>query len=208
MTALTLSASAQGHRRSQDRYPEDRPWLGEATSVIEFLRPLRAVLDRPDVLEVCLNQPGVLMIESTRGWEAIAAPEMDLPRCLALATALATFSNQQISQERPLLAAALPTGERVQFVVPPAVPRDTVSITIRKPSLVVKGLDDFEREGLFERTAGEVSVGALPHERELLAMKQQRRYADFLRLAVETHQTIIVSGKTGSGKTTFMKGLI
>ena len=188
--------------------PRDaRPWSGEATSVIEFLRPLRPVLDRPDVLEVCLNQPGVLLVEGAAGWEAVAVPEMDLSRCLALATALATFSNQQISQERPLLSAALPSGERVQFVIPPAVPRETVSLTIRKPSSVIKGLDDFEREGLFERTAA-VSADALPYEQDLLTLKQQRRYADFLRLAVRTHQTIVVSGKTGSGKTTFMKGLI
>jgi len=42
----------------------------------------------------------------------------------------------------------------------------------------------------------------------LLALKQAGRYAEFLRLAVQHHQTIVVSGKTGSGKTTFMKGLI
>ena len=42
--------------------------------------------------------------------------------------------DQQINQERPLLAATLPSGERIQFVIPPAVTRGTVSITIRKPS--------------------------------------------------------------------------
>lgn len=186
-------------------------WCGDATSVIEFLRPLHQHLDAPDVLEVCVNRPGELLIEDTTGWRTVAAPDMTLERCLSLATAVATFCDQQINQERPLLSATLPTGERVQFVIPPAVTRGTVSITIRKPSSVIKRLADFEQEGLFERTAqlSRASDGGVPaHEAELVALKDAGRYADFLRLAVRSCQTVLVSGKTGSGKTTFMKGLV
>ncbi|NCT81651.1 MAG: P-type DNA transfer ATPase VirB11 [Comamonadaceae bacterium] len=186
-------------------------WCGDATSVIEFLRPLRQHLDAPDVLEVCVNRPGELLIEDATGWRTVVAPDMKLERCLSLATAVATFCDQLINQERPLLSATLPTGERVQLVVPPAVTRGTVSITIRKPSGVIKGLADFEREGLFERTAdlSRASEGSLPpHEAELVALKDAGRYAEFLRLAVRACQTVVVSGKTGSGKTTFMKGLV
>ena len=137
-----------------------------------------------------------------------------------LATAVATFCDQQINQERPLLSATLPSGERIQFVIPPAVTRGTVSITVRKPSHLIKRLDDFERDGLFERianrsaTAGGAPVDRtpssdlLPFEQELVTLKDAGRYAEFLRLAVRKHQTIVVSGKTGSGKTTFMKGLV
>ena len=186
-------------------------WAGDSTSVIEFLRPLRAQLDTPGVLEVCVNRPGEMLVETVQGWRAIAAPELSLERCLSLATALATYSDQQINQERPLLSATLPSGERVQFAVPPAVGRGTVSITVRKPSEVIRRLDDFEREGLFDRTAIVSHTAAsklLPFEQELADLKQRRRYAEFLRLAVRKHQTIVVSGKTGSGKTTFMKGLV
>jgi type IV secretion system protein VirB11 len=86
-----------------------------------------------------------------------------------------------------------------------------VSITVRKPSHLIKRLDDFEREGLFERTATVTrtpNAELLPFERELVDLKDAGRYAEFLRLAVRKHQTIVVSGKTGSGKTTFMKGLV
>jgi type IV secretion system protein VirB11 len=187
------------------------PWSGDATSVNEFLRPLREHLDEPGVLEVCVNRPGELLIETGTGWHTAAAPALTLERCLSLATAVATFSDQQINQARPLLSATLPSGERIQVVIPPAVTRGTVSITIRKPSSMVKRLKDFEREGLFERTAAVCRTSPcelLPFEAELLALKNARRYADFLRLAVRRHQTIVVSGKTGSGKTTFMKGLV
>jgi type IV secretion system protein VirB11 len=186
-------------------------WCGDATSVVEFLRPLRQQLDAPGVLEVCVNRPGEMMIETVGGWRSVPAPDLTLERCLSLATAVATYSDQQINQERPLLAATLPSGERVQFAIPPAVSRGTASITVRKPSELIKRLDDFEREGLFERTAivgSTASSDLLPFERDLVALKQAKRYADFLRLAVRKHQTIVVSGKTGSGKTTFMKGLV
>ena len=190
-------------------------WCGDATSVVEFLRPLRDQLDAPGVLEVCVNRPGELLVESVRGWQTVAAPDMTLERCLSLATAVATFCDQQINQERPLLSATLPSGERIQFAIPPAVPRGTVSITVRKPSHLIKRLDDFERDGLFERVGAEGatvsrsrSSALLPFEEELVVLRDTGRYAEFLRLAVSKHQTIVVSGKTGSGKTTFIKGLV
>jgi type IV secretion system protein VirB11 len=190
-------------------------WCGDATSVIEFLRPLREQLDAPGVLEVCVNRPGELQVETVSGWRVVNAPAMSQERCLSLATALATYCDQQINQERPLLSATLPTGERIQFAIPPAVPRGTVSITIRKPSHVVLRLSDFEQDGLFSRMGEKISEqsqqsedGLQPFERELLALQAAGRYADFMRLAVRHHRTIVVSGKTGSGKTTFMKGLV
>lgn len=187
----------------------DPPWRGDATSVIEFLRPLREQLDAPGVMEVCVNRPGELLVETAAGWHAMAAPAMTLERCLSLANAVATYGDQQINQEHPLLSATLPSAERIQFAIPPATSRGTVSITVRKPSGLIKGLSDFEREGLFERTTSAASdAGLQPFEKELLALNESRRHADFLRLAVRQRQTIVVSGRTGSGKTTFMKGLV
>jgi type IV secretion system protein VirB11 len=201
--------------RAQADGTGDAAWCGDATSVVEFLRPLREQLDAPGVLEVCVNRPGELLVETLTGWHVQPAPQMSLERCLSLATAVATYCDQQINQERPLLSATLPSGERIQFVIPPACTRGTVSITVRKPSGLIKRLDDFEREGLFERTNDTRSTVTrspecelLPFERELVALKAARQYAAFLRLAVQRHQTIVVSGKTGSGKTTFMKGLV
>lgn len=194
--------------------PAEPPWCGDATSVVEFLRPLRQQLDAPGVQEVCVNRPGELLVETDEGWRRVLAPEMTLARCLSLATAVATFCDQQISQEHPLLSATLPSGERVQFAIPPAVTRDTVSITLRKPASVIRRLADFEREGVFRRMApGRVANAERADlieafEVELVELKKCGRHADFLRLAVQQRQTLVISGRTGSGKTTFMKGLI
>ena len=206
-----MSRPSIAGRTQPDLFANAQSWQGDATSVNEFLRPLREQLDASGVLEVCVNRPGELLVETVSGWQTVPAPEMTQERCLSLATAVATFCDQQVNQERPLLSATLPSGERIQFVIPPAVPRGTVSITVRKPSQLIKRLDDFEREGLFERTATVTrtpNAELLPFEHELMALKDAGRYAEFLRLAVRKHQTIVVSGKTGSGKTTFMKGLV
>ena len=186
-------------------------WFGDSTSVVELLRPLRAELDAPGVLEVCVNRPGQMMVETVTGWHAVTAPMLTLERCLSLARAVATYSDRQINEEHPLLSATLPSGERAQFVVPPAAGRGTVSITLRKPATMIRRLDDFARDGLFDRAAeSNDSDGGVASavEAELVDLKRRGRYADFLRLAVLAQQTIVVSGKTGSGKTTFMKGLV
>lgn len=184
-------------------------WAGDATSVIEFLRPLRALLDQPGVLEVCVNDPGWVMVEDSHGWQRCELPALSLDRCLALALAVATYTDQQISQEHPLLSATLPSGERIQFVIPPAVTRGTVSITMRRPSSLLRPLQALALDGLFERIGhGAKPTGPSPEEAELQSLLLCGRTVEFLRLAVQQRQTIVVSGKTGSGKTTLMKALI
>jgi len=186
-------------------------WCGAATSVVEFLRPLREQLDTSGVLEVCVNRPGEMHVETQHGWHVVACPQLTLAHCLSLATAVATYCDQCISAQRPLLAATLPSGERIQFAIPPAVTRDTVSITVRRPSELVRGLDDFERDGLFDRVeAATPDAAGAAHAVEALlrAHLAAGRWTQFLRLAVRQHRTIVVSGRTGSGKTTFMKALL
>ena len=50
-------------------------WCGDATSVVEFLRPLRDQLDAPGVLEVCVNRPGELLVETCLLYTSDAADE-------------------------------------------------------------------------------------------------------------------------------------
>lgn len=186
--------------------PPRRP-VGAATSVDFHLEPLQPFLACDEVLEVVVNRPGEVFVETLQGWTCHACPALSLVHCRSLAQSVATYTAQQLDAERPLLAACLPGGERVQFVVPPAVPRDTVSITIRKPSRRMHRLADFAAGGLFERIVP-LSNDLLPHEQQLLALLDERRHAEFFRLAVRHHQTLVVSGQTGCGKTTFIKGLV
>src|SRR3546814_8317299 len=101
----------------------------------------------------------------------------------------------------------LPSGERVQLVVPPAVPAGTVSITIRKPSSVTLTMEDFERGGLFSETkiaTRQVS----PLDVELRDLLDARKHVEFFQKAVQGRKNILISGATDTGKTTLSKGLI
>lgn len=65
-----------------------------------------------------------------------------------------------------------------------ALKTKVIRATVRKPSHLIKRLDDFEREGLFERTATVTrtpNAELLPFERELVDLKDAGRYAEFLR---------------------------
>lgn len=196
------------HDQSAARPQDARSNEVASTASVDFLMlPLAQFLAHPGVLEVVVNRPGEVFTETPTGWQRHPCERLTLAHCQALAQAVATYSAQQVDASRPVMSATLPGGERIQFVVPPAVAMECVSITIRKPSKVVRRLADFEAAGLFERVIpqrGEL----LPHERHLQSLLAGRRYADFFREAVRTRQTIIVSGQTGSGKTTFMKGLV
>lgn len=163
-------------------------------------------LNRPDVLEVVINRPNELFIETPKGWEKHA---IDLPykACYTLAKAIANRVKQNVSDKSPLLSTKLPDGERVQIVVPEACEQGTVSITIRKPSDRVFSLDDFSAQGMFEVVKTDAK-DVLPDDELLLALKRQEKWREFLAQAIKAKKNIIVSGATGSGKTTFMKGLI
>lgn len=194
-----------------------RPQVQADTSVRVFLRPLQALLDRPDVLEICVNRPGEVLLEGDQGWEQARIPELNYDHLFALARAVATLTGQNIAEDRPLMSATLPDGERVQFVLPPACERGTISVTIRRPSSHIWRLADFEAQGIFRdaevMTDDRASVAASPltlrpEERRLLERLWSGDIAGFFREAVPARLNIVVSGATGSGKTTLMKGLV
>ena len=185
----------------------------EDLCVAQFLLPLRRFLDEEGVTEVCINEPGRVHVETAQGWAMLEAPEMTLDRCLALSTAVATFGEQAISEASPLLSTTLPTGERIQIVIPPVSARSRVSVTIRKPSGRCYTLQELDARGMFSRLPPQDDFSMkdsrlLAGDKQLLALRKQGRLEEFFRQAVRDKRTIVVAGDTGSGKTTFLKSLL
>jgi len=173
----------------------------------EYIEPLREFLADESLTEVCVNRPREVWTEGRNGWQCHDAPALSFDHCRQLATLIASYNGKAIASDKPVLSAALPTGDRVQVIIPPACEPHTVSITIRKPSMIDKTLDELDAEGAFEEFA-EVDNHLQPFEHELLSLKSEKRIKDFLDLAVRKHQNILIVGKTGSGKTTITKSLI
>ena len=172
-----------------------------------YLAPLRPFLKADGVTEVAVNEPGFVWTESCAGWEVHPVKELTLSACQKLALLIANYNRKAITAERPVLSANLIYGERAQIVMPPACTVDTVSMTIRKPSIVDKSVHQLEAEGSFEQYAP-VDAGLQPFEHELLALKKERRVREFLQLAVRSKRNILIVGATGSGKTTITRSLI
>jgi type IV secretion system protein VirB11 len=171
------------------------------------LRILDCFLCDPKVTELCVNRPGEIFVETADGWRRESNPEITFDWCLRFARLAANFTGQRIDACSPLLSGALPAGERVQIVLPPATTARTVAITIRRPSAQHWSIEELAQAGIFKRArrSGQINDDTKAMLLELLA---ERQYEAFMRLAVTGRKNILVSGPTGSGKTTWTKALI
>ncbi len=159
-----------------------------------YLDPFQEWLEHSDATELLVNRPGEIWIELPGGMVRHDAPAIDDRLLQRLAEQVARISNQGISRERPLLAATLPTGERVQFVAPSAT-RAHWALAIRRHRLVDLPLEAY-------------ADGPL---KPVLAPPSRDPDCDpiaFLRDAVRNRQTILISGGTSTGKTTFLNSLL
>jgi type IV secretion system protein VirB11 len=198
---MSCTTSAAAERRAPSA-------AGTELSALELtLRALRPLLSNPEVTELCINQPREIFIETRSGWRREELPFADLEWCRRLAKLVANVTRQRIDESAPLLSAWLPTGERVQIVLPPATSAGCVAITIRRPTDTVWSIEELARRGALP--APLKSAGAEDEaEAELLRLHATGDYASFMRLAVRMRKNIVVSGATGSGKTTWTKALI
>lgn len=159
-----------------------------------YLEPLKPFLQRSEVTEILVNRPGEVWIEGIGGMTRHEVPDIDERLLQRLAEQVARVSNQAINRERPLLGAVLPDGARVQFVAPSAT-RGHWAMAIRRHRLVDLALDAYER--------GPIAVPGVTVARDPLCDP-----VAYLREAVRARRTILISGGTSSGKTTFLNALL
>jgi type IV secretion system protein VirB11 len=181
---------------------------GEDVSALSLnLRALRPLLANADVTELCINRPKEAFLETRDGWRSEPLPFADFEWCTRFAKLVANSTQQRIDATAPLLSASLPSGERVQIVMPPATTAGCVAIAIRRPADQVWSIEELSQRGIFRRT---LKTGRRldDTEEELLRLLGSSDYEAFMRLAVRSRKNILVSGPTGSGKTTWTKALI
>ncbi len=171
-----------------------------------FLAPLAEHLSRADVTDLYVNRPREVWLETARGIECHAVPSLDDAALWRLARQIAAASDQGISREHPLLAATLPDGGRVQFCAPPAT-RGEMIVAIRKHSMPDLRLTDYCAAGAFARM-GELAAARVQSDAALADLLDSGQTLEFLKSAVRGRKTIVISGATGTGKTTFLNALL
>ncbi|MBV1918149.1 MAG: P-type DNA transfer ATPase VirB11 [Sphingomonadaceae bacterium] len=166
-----------------------------------YLAPLRPWLERESVTEILVNRPGEVWIEDAAhpGMERVDLPELTDQLLQRLAEQVARVSHQGINREHPLLAATLPSydglaGARIQLVGPPAT-RDHWALAIRRHRLLDLPLDAYDNGPILARA-------------EAPTPDPLAEPIAFLRDAIARRRTILISGGTSTGKTTFLNAML
>ncbi|MFE6271764.1 TadA family conjugal transfer-associated ATPase [Streptomyces goshikiensis] len=173
--------------RAQGRLLGDAEVLGVAAELRSELvgaGPLEALLADPEVTDVLVAAPDRVWVDRGGGLELTGVTFRDAEAVRRLAQRLAAVAGRRLDDARPWVDARMPDGTRLHAVLPPvAVGSACLSLRVVRPRA-------FTLEEL-------VAAGTLPPGGQKL-----------LRAMVEARLSFLVSGGTGTGKTTLLSALL
>ncbi len=170
-------------RRIHLNGPEQHMLAQELVNDMLGLGPLQPLLDDERIADIMVNGPYKVFVERGGKVEMSNVRFRDEAHLAAICQRIAAGVGRRVDEASPMVDARLKDGSRVNIVFPPLA-LDGPSMSIRKFS---KKPIDFERL---------IGFGALT-----------RPVAKILALASAARLNIIISGGTGSGKTTMMNAL-
>lgn len=169
-----------------------------------YLEPVTPFLELDGVTEVCINQPGEVYVERYGQFECSQLKELTYEYLYSLAILVAEFNHKKFPT--PLLSGSLLKGERIQFVLNPACESKKIVCSIRKHRMKEMTLDDYEVKDSFKQITDKDSNQA--DEQYLSGLFQQKQIKAFLKAAIQLKKNILISGGTGTGKTTFLNACL
>ncbi|NNM76061.1 Flp pilus assembly complex ATPase component TadA [Sphingomonas sp. ID1715] len=147
------------------------------------LGPLEELLADPDVSDIMVNGPQQTYIERKGKLEIAGIQFRDEEHLFQIAQRIVNQVGRRVDQTTPLADARLKDGSRVNVIVPPLSLRGT-AISIRKFSAKPITLDMMAKFG-----------------------SMSEKMATALKIAGASRFNIVISGGTGSGKTTMLNAL-
>ena len=140
--------------------------------------PIEPLLNDPTVTEVMVNGPKHVYVERKGKLERTPVEFLDDDHVLRIIQRIVTPLGRRIDESSPMVDARLPDGSRVNAIIPPLA-LNGPTITIRKFAKIPLTVADLIRNGTFDE-----------------------RFTMLVKAAIVGRLNIIVSGGTGSGKTT------
>jgi pilus assembly protein CpaF len=152
-------------------------------AIATLLEPIGNLLEDPKISEIMINGPHEIFVEQGGLVYKVENQFRGEEELISAFRAVAQSVGRTIDEQNPRLDARLPNGSRIHLVLPPMAKNGT-TVAIRKFSKEKLVLGDL------------ISFGSLSKEG-----------ARFLDICVHLGKNILVSGGTGSGKTTMLNVL-
>lgn len=152
-------------------------------TILPFLKPIEHLILDDSISEVMVNGADCVFIERQGLLEEVPGVSLGERALMVAVKNIARRLGDDISESKPILDSRLPDGSRVAAVIPPCSLRG-VTLTIRKFSK-----RHFEMQDL-------ITIGTL-----------DQPLANRLEDCVLARKNILISGGTGTGKTTFLNAL-
>lgn len=176
------SIIASGAIELPNRVDRDH-FIQEMTAEIMGYGPIEPYLADESVSEVMVNGPNRVYVERRGRLASVPVRFINDDSLMRVIERIVSPLGRRIDEGVPMVDARLPDGSRVNAIIPPLSLVGPV-LTIRKFAKQRFSMDRL------------VEIGALTSG-----------MAEFLRICVHYRKNIIVSGGTGSGKTTFLNAL-
>ena len=145
--------------------------------------PLEKLMRDPTVNDILVNHPFEVFVERNGQLELTDVVFADTAHLLRIIQRIASSVGRRIDEVSPMVDARLPDGSRVNAVIPPLA-LDGPKLSIRRFGKVHLTLDRLVQNSTMTQPI-----------------------ADFLRAAVQSRISVLISGGTGAGKTTLLNAL-
>ena len=147
------------------------------------LGPVEPLLKDPTITDILINGPSQVFVERYGVLEPTAVSFKDDKHLIRIIQKIVSAVGRRIDESSPMVDARLADGSRVNAIVPPLA-IDGASMSIRKFAKVPIGMDRL------------IEIGSVPAP-----------VAEVLKAVVKARRNVLISGGTGSGKTTMLNAM-